>query len=364
MIQIYGNRAFISAYYDDETQDGSGAVYEFVFDGTHWVVDDKIKATPPIEDDGFGRAISVSEDGNTMVITSLTQFLFEGNTGSAYIFECINGVWTQQHKITPANQTDSDWFGVRATMLPSGNSIAVAALASNNLHGSFYIFDRQGNSWIERDEYLASDSLFYGYFGNDIASSDNQIIISATNALDPDDFPPNWIGAVYVFEFNGTEWVETQKLTASDGDEEDYYGSSIHLSGDRLLVGADGKAAAYLYERVDGIWQFSSKLEPSGVTPENGGVHTYAMDNSYILFGEYIGINPGSSAGGAYIFELNCQSPCPADLNGDGMLNFFDVTAFIVAFTEMDSSADLNMDGLFNFFDVPLFITAYQAGCP
>jgi len=55
---------------------------------------------------------------------------------------------------------------------------------------------------------------------------------------------------------------------------------------------------------------------------------------------------------------------CAADLNGDGALNFFDVSAFLVAYTALDPVADFNGDGSFDFFDVSAFLTAYNAGCP
>ncbi|MCA9276706.1 MAG: hypothetical protein KDA29_11820 [Phycisphaerales bacterium] len=55
---------------------------------------------------------------------------------------------------------------------------------------------------------------------------------------------------------------------------------------------------------------------------------------------------------------------CPADLNGDMMLNFFDVSAFLQAYQSMNPVADFNGDGMFNFFDVSAFLQAYQAGCP
>ncbi|MCA9275149.1 MAG: hypothetical protein KDA29_03905 [Phycisphaerales bacterium] len=57
-------------------------------------------------------------------------------------------------------------------------------------------------------------------------------------------------------------------------------------------------------------------------------------------------------------------NPCPADLTGDGVLNFFDVSAFLVAYNAMDPIADFNSDGLFNFFDVSAFLISYNAGCP
>jgi hypothetical protein len=55
---------------------------------------------------------------------------------------------------------------------------------------------------------------------------------------------------------------------------------------------------------------------------------------------------------------------CPADLTGDGELNFFDVSAFLAAYNAMDPAADFSGDGEFNFFDVSAFISAYNAGCP
>tara|TARA_E500000318_G_scaffold12972_2_gene11923 strand:- start:46 stop:462 length:417 start_codon:yes stop_codon:yes gene_type:complete len=55
---------------------------------------------------------------------------------------------------------------------------------------------------------------------------------------------------------------------------------------------------------------------------------------------------------------------CPGDLTGDGLLNFFDVSAFLTAYNAMDPVADFNNDGLFNFFDVSAFLQAYNMGCP
>ena len=67
------------------------------------------------------------------------------------------------------------------------------------------------------------------------------------------------------------------------------------------------------------------------------------------------GINP--------IFVLG-TAVCDADLNGDGELNFFDVSAFLSAFSAGDPAGDFNGDGQFNFFDVSAFLQAFAAGCP
>ncbi len=58
------------------------------------------------------------------------------------------------------------------------------------------------------------------------------------------------------------------------------------------------------------------------------------------------------------------QEGCAADLTGDGMLNFFDVSAFLSAFGTQDPAADFTGDGLWNFFDVSAFLSAFGDGCP
>jgi hypothetical protein len=54
----------------------------------------------------------------------------------------------------------------------------------------------------------------------------------------------------------------------------------------------------------------------------------------------------------------------PADLNTDGMVNFFDVSAFLSAYSAGEIIADFTGDGLLNFFDVSAFLGAYALGCP
>jgi hypothetical protein len=69
-----------------------------------------------------------------------------------------------------------------------------------------------------------------------------------------------------------------------------------------------------------------------------------------------VGVKPGR-------YTITALS-CPVDLNGDGNLNFFDVSAFLTMFQNQHPQSDLNGDGQFNFFDVSAFLVQYQGGCP
>lgn len=55
---------------------------------------------------------------------------------------------------------------------------------------------------------------------------------------------------------------------------------------------------------------------------------------------------------------------CPADLTGDGVLNFFDLSQFLTLFLDQHPQADISADGVFDFFDVSAFLSQFQAGCP
>jgi len=91
---------------------------------------------------------------------------------------------------------------------------------------------------------------------------------------------------------------------------------------------------------------------------------TFGTDTASVIYAatpEMITIN---ATLGMSIITNGAVSDCPADINGDGDLNFFDVSAFLSAFAAMEPVADFNDDGTHNFFDVSDFLGAFADGCP
>ena len=84
--------------------------------------------------------------------------------------------------------------------------------------------------------------------------------------------------------------------------------------------------------------------------------------------GDFLGylVAPGSQLSGPnhIILVTEPPTPCPADLTADGILDFFDVSAFLQAFATADPIADFTDDGIFDFFDISAFLSAFAAGCP
>jgi hypothetical protein len=81
-----------------------------------------------------------------------------------------------------------------------------------------------------------------------------------------------------------------------------------------------------------------------------------------------VGISEGNGVDPDFLESDLSSYPAPnnclPDFTGDGVLDFFDVSAFINAYNAADPAADLNGDGVFNFFDVSIFVNAFSAGCP
>lgn len=91
-----------------------------------------------------------------------------------------------------------------------------------------------------------------------------------------------------------------------------------------------------------------------------------ALTGEYTIRVKGTGVNQGPQGYALVVSGAVSEvaAGCPADLNGDGNLDFFDVSAFLTAYNAQDAAADFNDDGLFNFFDVSAFLSAFNAGCP
>ncbi len=96
---------------------------------------------------------------------------------------------------------------------------------------------------------------------------------------------------------------------------------------------------------------------------DGGGANTPLISRSLFCENSPDHINTSQWIdGGKNSFASIC--PCTADLTKDGIVNFFDVSAFLAAFKNKDPIADFTEDGNFDFFDVSEFIDAYSVGCP
>ena len=135
-------------------------------------------------------------------------------------------------------------------------------------------------------------------------------------------------GAVYVYRYNGFTWGDEVKLTASDAAGNDQLGTSVGISGDRLLAAAWGDDATsgsvYVFRYGGATWTEETKLEASDGLPNDGFGWSLAFEGGLALIGADDDDNDGNSSGSAYLFRFD-----GVDWTEEGSLTASDATQYV-----------------------------------
>ena len=122
-----------------------------------------------------------------------------------------------------------------------------------------------GQFYKVSNKVTASDADQYDYFGDSVAISGDYAIVGASG----NDDNGQSSGSAYIFkrDANGN-WSQKDKLIASDATRVDLFGWSVAISGDYAIVGAPGNdensGSAYIFKRDDdGSWRQKDKLTAS-----------------------------------------------------------------------------------------------------
>ena len=320
----------------DNSSFNPGAAYVFVRSGTTWTQQAYLKAsnTPPFDDgidkgDAFGVAVAI--DGDTIVVGAPYEDSGsrgvngdgENNdvldSGAAYVFTRNGTTWSEQAYLKQSNtgitddQGARDSFGVSVTV--SGDTIAVGAPGEDSAStgidgeqfnndavsaGAVYVFTRSGSTWSQQ-AYIKGDVVDAADVFGGVVKIDGDTLAIAVKLEDSNERGVNTpnaeinnasrnAGAVYVFERDSNStWARQAFIKASNTLEyrdvnigTDGFGVSLGLSGDKLVVGANGEdsdavgvngdgmndntygsGAAYVFTRSGSTWSEESYLKSS-----------------------------------------------------------------------------------------------------
>ncbi len=224
--------------------DDSNAVYPIEIDPV-WTEQKMLTASDAEPDDRFGYSVSIN--GNTAIVGARREDTGAFDAGAAYVFERDQGGtnnWGESKKLMASDAQASDWFGDSVSI--SGNTAIVGADGEDTgalYAGAVYIFERDHggfDNWGEVTKIMASDTEAYDYFGGSVSISGDTIIVGAQH----EDTGGSSAGAAYVFDRDqggADNWGQVQKLIASDAQASDYFGRSVSISGDTAIVGAYGE---------------------------------------------------------------------------------------------------------------------------
>ncbi len=217
--------------------------------------------------------------------------------GAAYIFVNNGTGWTQQQKLTASDGASNDNFGTSVAI--SGDTAIVGATLDEVATGSAYVFVRNGTTWSQQQKLTASDGGQGSFYGSSVAIEENTAVVGAYNGPSSDGEPS---GAAYVYVRNGASWSQQQKLTASDANE-GRFGNSVDISGNTVVVsselsdvgGNESQGAAYIYVRNGTVWTQQQKITAAD------GVDSGRFGNSVAISGDTV-IAGNSTRNSAYIF--------------------------------------------------------------
>ncbi|MDZ7790653.1 MAG: hypothetical protein U5L08_09210 [Xanthomonadales bacterium] len=305
-VSLSGNRALIGAYGDEDNGLYSGSAYLFEFEGGHWNKTATLLPGDGAATDRFGYAVSLA--GDRALIGAPGNDDSGPASGSAYIFDFDGDEWSETAKLLAGDGAENDRFGHAVGLSADRALIGAFGNGDNGLEsGSAYIFEFNGASWTETFELLPEDGAEEEHFGYAVSLLGDRALVGAPGPLRQ--FGYTTPGAGYIFHFNGTQWSETDKLAASDGDAGDEFGRAVSLSGDRALVGAPKSdsssyqsGAAYIFSFNGTEWSEHFKLIPEkGLQAVDfGGAVSLSGDQALVgaTYGEF---GPGA----AHVFELS-----------------------------------------------------------
>ncbi len=338
----------VGARWDEENGWASGSAYLFDVE----TGDQLFKLSPDdgAEEDAFGTSIAIGSG----VVAVGAPWTDEGETdaGSVYLFDALTGV--QIMKILASDATESARFG-GAVAIDDG-ILAVGASHSDDFggdSGSAYLFDL--STGVQLFKLLPDDAASNDWFADSIAIDNG--IVAAGARLDDDN--GNNSGSVYLFDASTGDQI--MKILPDDGAMADEFGSSVAIRGGVVVAGAwydtdNGfrSGSAYAFDANTGT-QIAKLLPSDGAAGDWFGV-SVGVDRGQIVVGSWLNAGTGS----AYVFDIRC----PADINGDGLLDISDVFAFLDAYNAGNGAiADLTGDGMVDISDVFAFLDSYTSGC-
>lgn len=368
----------------------SGAVYIYKRNAGVWSLEKFLKASNAIGGLEFGYALAIS--GNTLAVGTTQDghdqnFITNGpiapeidwnlsRSGSVYVFVNDGSDWKQQSYIKASNAGNDDYFGEYIAL--QGNTLAVSARredssqnfitngnyapGDNSLEnsGAVYLFNREGIIWRQQaflklpivkegDEFggimsLEADQLAVGHSSDD--SNQNTITNGSSISANVDAISS---GAVLIYKKKNNLWEQEAYIKAFNPEAQDYFGSSVSLSGNRLAVGATGEdsnykdisnldlpsdnnsssssGAVYVYRKVNGLWEHEAYLKAPNAEQNDYFGTSVSIDGDTLVVGAsgedsttnsiINGIggsdnNNGYNSGAVYVFRNNYEKYSPS----------------------------------------------------
>lgn len=271
----------------------------------------------------FGNDVAVS--GDTLVVGARYDSVPLGKepqsySGAAYVYIKEGENWIQQARLTPSIPKAGDLFGSAVAI--DRDTIVVGAVGNDSIDengddapemGAVYIFTRSGDQWQQQAKIEPEDGVKADYFGNSVAIAGERIVVGASGK---DLGNTSDAGKVYTFYRSGTQWYQSQSITAPDLEANDNFGASLDIDGPRVVIGApsdDRVGAAFIFYRTGSTWAQESKIEPDDDHLGDNFAASVSIEDELVVVGApfadpEIGGRQVTNAGAAYVYRKRANT--------------------------------------------------------
>lgn len=156
--------------------------------------------------------------------------------------------------------------------------------------------------WSIDQKIFATDGEGEDYFGESVSISENYAIVGAPL----NNFP---LGAAYLYQKVNDNWLLVEKITPSDSLNTMGFGSSVFMNNDYMIIGANhnynnSSGSAYIYHKEGENWNEINVIEASGspICDQYGCTVAITEDGIYAVVGAFNDDENGEGSGAAYIY--------------------------------------------------------------
>ena len=245
--------------------------------------------------DLFGTASAVSGDRAAV-----------RNSGRIDLFERSNGLWSPLQSIPIDNPEGGAGLGLPLYLGPDFLAVGLPYGIVGGINSGLVRIYRPTPSGYQLEQTLLPEQPLIGAFGWSMAREGQRLAVGAP--FYQQGFQSH--GAVFVFETGPGTWPQAQAIRASDSKNQDNFGFSIDIEGDRLVAGArlhdagtSNSGAVYVFERQGGAWvQIQKLLSPEPVIGGEFG-RSLALDGGTLVVGSLRAeTGNGLKSGAAFLF--------------------------------------------------------------
>ncbi|HJR06826.1 MAG TPA: hypothetical protein VJ842_06185 [Pyrinomonadaceae bacterium] len=212
----------------------------------------------------------------------------------------------QQQRLQASDATAFHNFGLSIDI--SGDTAVVSAPSNNFVVGRdpglAYIFTQSGGVWSQQQRLQASDAAGGDYFGTSVAIDGDTVIVGAP--FDDNSAGSN-AGSAYVFTRSGNVWSQQQRLQASNAIANGDFGRTVEISGDTAFVSAsdDSSTSAlaagsvYVFNRSANVWSQQQQLRASDAADGDVFGNSIAVSGETLVVGARFDDNSGGLNAGS-----------------------------------------------------------------